>query len=408
MIDLNNGNIPDEETLRKAAECGILNFTELAEYVQQMKRQEILSKHAYWCNKDGVWMTHFNDTEKGRILRRSKKKEDIEALIIEYYENQKEKIYIKNVFWEWINSKRDYGEIQPQSYDRYCTDYKRFFSEELPICKKVFSSITEDDLTDFIKSTIHKLGLTRKTYAGLRTLVRGIFKYGKSKKYTSISMTKFFGDLELPNNIFEKKVVNKNTEIFKEGEICIVISYLRSHADIWNLGLLLQFQTGMRVGEIAALKREDIQSDGTLWVHRTEIKYKDDSGKWAVGIKEFPKTDAGNRNIILPENARWTLDTILKLNPHGEFLFMNNGKRIRETTFNKRLSRVCKELRMEHRSTHKIRRTYGTTLLDSGVNDSTVSEQLGHSDIATTRKYYYYSNKSAETKTRQINNAVNF
>lgn len=128
----------------------------------------------------------------------------------------------------------------------------------------MFSSIKEDDLTDFIKSTIHKLGLTRKTYAGLRTLVRGIFKYGKSKKYTSISMTKFFGDLELPNNIFEKKVVNKNTEIFKEGEICIVISYLRSHADIWNLGLLLQFQTGMRVGEIAALKREDIQSDGTL------------------------------------------------------------------------------------------------------------------------------------------------
>ena len=109
------------------------------------------------------------------------------------------------------------------------------------ICKKEFSDITEDDLTDFIKSTIHNLGLTKKSYAGLRTLVRGIFKYGKDKKYTSLSMTQFFGDLELPNNIFEKRIINKETEVFNEDEIPVVISYLRNHADIWNLGLLLQF-----------------------------------------------------------------------------------------------------------------------------------------------------------------------
>lgn len=221
-------------------------------------------------------------------------------------------------------------------------------------------------------------------------------------------MTKFFGDLELPNNIFEKKIVNKDTEVFKENEIQVITSYLRNHADIWNMGLLLQFQTGMRIGEIAALKQEDIQSDGTLLVHRTEVKYKDDSGKWVVGVKDFSKTDAGNRNIILPENARWTLKQILESNPHGEFLFMNKGKRIRENTFNKRLSSICKELKLEHRSSHKIRKTYGTTLLDCGVTESTVSEQLGHSDIATTRKYYYFSDKSAETKAKQIKNAVNF
>ena len=87
---------------------------------------------------------------------------------------------------------------------------------------------------------------------------------------------------------------------------------------------------------------------------------------------------------------------------------MNRGKRIRENTFNKRLSRVCEELRIEHRTSHKIRKTYGTTLLDCGVNESTVSEQLGHTDISTTRKYYYFSNKNTETKLKQINNAVNF
>mgnify|MGYP002621285020 FL=1 len=408
MIKSGNGSLSESETLRQAMDCGILNLEEISERVQQMKRQEILAKHSYWCNTDGLWMTRFPDKQKGRITRKRKKKEDLEDLIIEYYEKLREKIYIKDVFEEWINSKRDYGEIQPQSYDRYCTDYKRFFSEKLPICKKEFSDITEDDLTDFIKSTIHNLGLTKKSYAGLRTLVRGIFKYGKDKKYTSLSMTQFFRDLELPNNIFEKRIINKETEVFNEDEIPVVISYLRNHADIWNLGLLLQFQTGMRIGEISALKREDIQQNGTLLVHRTEVKCKDESGKWTVYVKDTSKTDAGNRTIILPDNAKWTLDEILKLNPHGEYLFMNRGKRIRENTFNKRLSRVCEELRIEHRTSHKIRKTYGTTLLDCGVNESTVSEQLGHTDIATTRKYYYFSNKNTETKLKQINNAVNF
>ena len=221
-------------------------------------------------------------------------------------------------------------------------------------------------------------------------------------------MTQFFGDLELPNNIFKKKIINKEAEVFNEDEVEIIISYLRNHVDIWNMGLLLQFQTGMRIGEISALKREDIQPDGKLWVHRTEVKYKDESGKWTVQVKDSSKTDTGNRIIILPEKAKWTLDTILELNPHGEYLFMNRGKRIRENTFNKRLSSICEELRIEHRSSHKIRKTYGTTLLDCGVNESTVSEQLGHSDIGTTRKYYYFSNKNIETKTRQINNAVNY
>ena len=124
--------------------------------------------------------------------------------------------------------------------------------------------------------------------------------------------------------------------------------------------------------------------------------------------KSLQKTDAGNRMLYFSTTVKWTLMQIQKLNPHGEFLFMNNGKRIRENTFNKRLSSICDILKINHRSTHKIRKTYGTTLLDNKVDDSTVAEQMGHSDIATTRKLYYFSNKSRETKIKQINEAINF
>lgn len=278
---------------------------------------------------------------------------------------------------------------------------------DTPICRKKMQNITSADLTDFIKTTIHEKHLTKKTYSSLRTLIRGIFKYGKAQEYSTLSITEFFGDMELPNNIFEKKICCRENEIFSEEEIPIIVSYLKHHIDIWNMGLLLQFQTGMRIGEISALKPCDIY-DEYIQVCRTEIKYKDDEGKWKVTTKEFAKTDAGNRMLYFSETVKWTLRQIQKLNPHGEFLFMNRNKRIRENTFNKRLSTICEKLKLNHRSTHKIRKTYGTTLLDNKVDDSTVAEQMGHSDIATTRKLYYFSNKSKETKIKQINRAINF
>lgn len=243
-----------------------------------------------------------------------------------------------------------------------------------------------------------------------------IFRKRKNKKDLEDLIVKYY--ISHQQEIYLKDVFTEWSESklkygeiqkqsFSEEEIPILTSYLKHNIDIWNMGLLLQLQTGMRIGELSALKPEDIQSH-YIRVCRTEVKYRDDNGKWKVEIKAFAKTDAGNRDLYFPDSVKWTLAQIQKLNPHGEYLFMNNGKRIRENTFNKRLSSICDILKIDHRSTHKIRKTYGTTLLDNNVDDSIVSEQMGHSDIATTRKLYYFCNKSEKTKIAQINNAINF
>lgn len=411
MVYSKSGSFSKEDTIQIALSAGIIDYDEICSSVEKMKREEILSNHPFsvWQNQEGIWMTYIPDPTKknGRAFRKRKTKEEIEDVIIEHHNNQTQEVYIRDVFKEWSDSKLRYGEIQKQSYDRYCTDFERFFPSKHPLCKKKFKNITYSDLTDFIKETIHDKHLTRKTYSGLRLLVRGIFKFGKSKGYTTLSMAEFFGDLELPNNIFEKKIINREDEIFLEDEIPIVTDYLRHHIDIWNMGLLLQLQTGMRVGELSALKPEDIHSD-FIKVCRTEIKYRNEEGKWKVDVKEFAKTDAGNRELYFPDSFKWTLAQIQHLNPHGEYLFMNNGKRIRENTFNKRLSSICEELRINHRSTHKVRKTYGTTLLDNDVDDSVASEQMGHKDVSTTRKLYYLCNKNKKTKIAQIKKAINF
>lgn len=411
-MEISSSSLSKEETLQVALRSGILDIDEISIRIEKMRREEILSNHPYsiWYSEtDNLWKTYLPDSTKknGRVFRKRKTKEEIEDIIVKFYDNQQEEIYIRDIFKEWSESKLKYGEIQKQSYDRYCTDFQRFFPSKHPICRKKFKNITYSDLTDFIKSTIHDKHLTRKTFSGLRLLIRGIFKYGKSKGYTDLSMAEFFGDLELPNNIFEKKITDKQNEVFTEDEIPILTNYLKHNIDIWNMGLLLQLQTGMRIGELSALKPEDIHSQ-YIRVCRTEVKYKNDEGKWKVAIKEFAKTEAGNRELYFPDSVKWTLAQIQHLNPHGEYLFMNNGKRIRENTFNKRLSTICDTLKINHKSTHKIRKTYGTTLLDNNVDDSIVSEQMGHSDVATTRKLYYFCNKSEKTKIAQIKKAINF
>lgn len=94
---------------------------------------------------------------------------------------------------------------------------------------------------------------------------------------------------------------------------------------------------------------------------------------------------------------------------YGEFLFQtDDGHRIHSHAFNKHLGVVCRSLSLNPRSMHKIRKTYGTTLLDSDVDEKFVMEQMGHTDIATTKKYYYFSNKSTENKVKQINAAISF
>ena len=69
-----------------------------------MQRKEILENHPYtvWQNAEGLWLTYLPDEKKGRVFRKRRSKEEIENLIVDYYHQQKKKVYIKDVFKEWI------------------------------------------------------------------------------------------------------------------------------------------------------------------------------------------------------------------------------------------------------------------------------------------------------------------
>lgn len=248
-----------------------------------------------------------------------------------------------------------------------------------------------------------------KAYSNYSILVLGIFKYAKCKKYTTISISTFIRDLALPKTIFSKVIKNKEAQIYLEDEIPKAMEYLKSNPTLVNLGLLLAFQTGLRCGELAALKPTDIVRK-SIHVQRQEIiKYKDAVTQKNVHIiKYYPKTEDGNRYVIITSNTLETLKMIKKLNPDGEFLFESNGSRLKYYNYNNGISHMYKALNMSQKSMHKIRRTYGTTLIDAGVAESLIAQQMGHKDISTTKNYYYFSNKTRKTNKSQIEKALSY
>lgn len=407
----------------KAVESGIIDVSALSAQIELNERKKYLNMHyekfSVWQGKDGKYYTYLPDSTKTGARKKVKKSslESVENAIVDYYKKRENNPLVRDVFNLWIDEKLEYGEIAKQTYDKYKNSYIRFFQHEYyTIDKNKIAYVTEDMLERFIKTTICKLNLTVKAYSEMRILINGIFKYAKKKKLTDISITNFMGDLQLSKNIFVHNVKSKDSEVFLEDEIPKIKEFLEAQGDdIHSLGLLLVFQTGMRVGELAALKISDVNTaklpntniiKNYISIERTEIKYRDENNKWVVDVQGYPKTEAGIRNIIVGDEAMKIIARIRKINPFGEYLFMYNGKRIRGHAFNKKLGRVCKAMNINKRTMHKIRKTYGTTLLDNDVDDALVAEQMGHKDVATTRKYYYYSNKSDKTKIEQINKAL--
>ena len=191
--------------------------------------------------------------------------------------------------------------------------------------------------------------------------------------------------MELSHKVFHNKIKPDETQVFSEEEVSRIIGYLTSQEKdtLENLGILFLFQTGLRVGEISSLKPKDRVNDNMFHVCRTEVSYKDlETGKYVNTIKDSPKTPTGDRYVIMTDGAAETWNKVLAISSAEEFLFERKGKRLRSRVFYNRINKICDILGMERRSTHKIRKTYGTELLNSGVDEKLITGQMGHVSIA--------------------------
>lgn len=395
-----------EDILHFLSNSGMLDLATIEDAIDEMTNEKYLAMHQYriWQGKDGLWYTYLKDEDKPRKLIKKHTLKELQSVVAKFYQNIEERVYIKDVFEEWATKKLEYGEVVKQTFDHYHTDFKRFFYGT-EIAKTPIEDITELMLEDFIKRTIHDKELTAKAWGNMRTLIRGIFKLAKKKGLTTISISTFLADMELSAKSFKRRRMLDEEQVFRKTEETRIIEFVAEHETAIGLGILLAFETGLRVGELSVLKPSDIHGD-MLYVTKTEIRYKDPDGHYIWEIRDSTKGRDGCRKVILTDRAQAIIRQARKINPFGEFLFMKDGKRVKSQAFTARLKTICRNLKIKERSIHKARKTYATNLINAGVDEKLIQKQMGHTMISTTRDYYYFDNHEISDAKEQIQQAM--
>lgn len=393
--------------LNFAIERGIIDLPAVRSMIEMEKRKALLKKHPYkpWYSTDGKWHVYIPDKNKGRVLRKRNSLAEIEDVIVAYQKTLLENPTIDEIFHDWNDHRLDLKKISKSSHTRFEEIYKRHFSEfgELRI-----KEVSEEEIVDFLEEQIPEHNLSAKAFASLKTVTRGILKRAKRKKYISFSPDSLFADLDVSDREFHKEIKEDADQVFNEEELALITGYLKANCDIRNSGILLIFVSGLRIGELVALTREDIDLElNVIKVRKTETRFKED-GKIKYEVLGYPKTAAGIRDVVIPSSYHWLLKSLYIHTPANEFIFAENGKRLTTLQIRKRQYKVCKLLKIRKKSPHKIRATYDTILLDASVDRRMVKDQMGHSDIRTSEINYHRNRKSHDRKQEIIDSIAEF
>ena len=223
---------------------------------------------------------------------------------------------------------------------------------------------------------------------------------GLSSKYIGdiISIVKTFAKwvrktYHYENRIIEvtaPKVVHEPILLSNEEQhrLC---DYIKNHPDTYNIGIYITMNTGVRIGELCALKWEDIDLNNKV-IHVTKtaqrISYNTGERKSTVRITS-PKTASSVRDIPLPD---FLIDYMKQFAGRKENYVLSGTSRIVEPrAMTYCFKRTLKEAGLPSVKFHSLRHLFSTNCLQAGFDIKTLSEILGHSNAATTLKIYVHS-----------------
>lgn len=176
--------------------------------------------------------------------------------------------------------------------------------------------------------------------------------------------------------------------------------------DKWGMAILTALYTGLRIGELLAL-RIDLTS-GTITVRRSISRVKNTDKNATTKTKliiQEPKTEKGKRLIPLPETIKD------ELTAYKYFTLGDNDKDMDKLAFRtdtgnfiepRNLMKKFHELQdksgIDNINFHGLRHSYATRLLEEGENLKVVQELLGHSSIQMTGDTYAHVSQELKQK----------
>lgn len=233
-------------------------------------------------------------------------------------------------------------------------------------------------------------GLAAKTVDGVLSVVKSIFLYASIEHNLAVS------DL----NGISIKQPQKHMRILSRIEQQKLCRYLYAHQTPCNIGILLCLFTGLRIGEVCAMKWKDICiSEHYISVNKTmqRIQVSGINNTKTQVIVQTPKSDCSIRRIPLPRELLDLL-TSLKICDEAYLLTGTADHFIEPRSLSNQFKRVVKESGVSDLNFHALRHTFATRCVELGFDIKSLSEILGHASVSITLNRYVHPSMELKQK----------
>lgn len=254
----------------------------------------------------------------------------------------------------------------------------------------------EDIIIAYFNKLSTKENYANSTLLSIRYVLRAIINYSHQKYKTN-------------NCSFELiKIAKKQRQIntLSNSQKINLSNYCFNNFQPISIAVAISLYTGLRIGEICALKWEDINfEDNYIYVYKTveRLKSKENTGNKTALMILNPKTSSSKRIVPIPLFLNEFLvnyKSRYQIEDNNVFIITGNNKIPDPRTTQYRFNKLCKQFDF-NTNFHTLRHSYATNCVMNGVDTKSLSEMLGHSNVGTTLNLYVHS--SLEFKKKQIN-----
>lgn len=284
--------------------------------------------------------------------------------------------------WLYINRQR----LKPATWQRYEGFWRNHIEAVLGNVSAL--SCTTLSLHEYAMERLEQ-GLSSASVNAILVFLHSCFQYGH-KQYR-LPMPEF---VYFPREEKEMRVLSPDEQ--KQLE-----AYILQDMDIYKLGVLLTLYTGLRIGELCALRWEDIERN-QITVRSTMQRLRKTNGVGSAVVLGPPKTKSSLRTIPLPQFLTEHLEQFRKANEGQVFFLGTQSKPVVEPrVMQYRFKKYMKDLQIEGATCHTLRHTFATRCVDHyDFEIKSLSELLGHSSVVITLKKYVHS--SMDLKRRNM------
>ncbi len=287
---------------------------------------------------------------------------------------------------KWLYSKR--LSVKESTYMRYIKTAENHIKPMLG--KYPISKIDTNLMAQYVSDKLQtgridsSGGLSSKTMSDIMVIIKESFKYAETLGINTICR-------------FERisfKKSNKEMRVLTASEEQRLMSVLMKDTDRYKLGVFICLYTGIRIGELCALKWKHISlTEKTIKIEHTmqRLQYEHTltENKTRIIVTE-PKSNSAYRTIPLPDFVV-NLISPFAGSSEGYVLSENGFSVIEPRTMQNRFKSYLAEGNINDANFHSLRHTFATRCVEAGIDIKTISEILGHSNVKITLDKYVHS-----------------